>query len=91
MLGPGTADTEIWKYGASKRLTVLTNDTDFKPGGSANPRNGTFPGVIYYDDDVAISDHIDAITAISQHMSTSQIADYHEQKGQILYSPGTWA
>lgn len=90
-LGAGTPDREIWKYAARNNLTVFTNDGHFKPGGAANPGNGTWPGVIYYDSDVPASKHQDAVRAIATQMSTKQIATYHKDKHNILFSPGKWA
>jgi len=89
-LGAGTSDSDIRKYAVSNSLTILTNDGDFRPKGGANPNNGTWPGVIYYDDDASVGKRVDAIRNIEGHLSTASIANYHEQQQQILYIPSNW-
>jgi predicted nuclease of predicted toxin-antitoxin system len=90
-LGHGTADTTVWKYAASQSLNILTGDTDFKSGGSANPNNGTWPGVIFYDDSASESRVLDALEAVNQRLDTNQIATLHETKQRPIYIPGHWA
>lgn len=90
-LGQGTRDTQVWKYAAANKLTVFTADTDFKPGGSANPNNGTWPGVIFYDDSAADSRILDALRTIAKTLTSGQIASLHTQQRRPVYVPGKWA
>jgi predicted nuclease of predicted toxin-antitoxin system len=90
-LGQGTADSVVWKYAVRKNLNVLTADTDFKPSGSANPNNGSWPGVIFYDDSASQSRVLDALRTVGQTLNSNQISTLHENQQRPIYIPGKWA
>ena len=89
-LGSGTDDPDIWRYAVANDYNVLTNDTHFKPNGSANPNNGTHPGVIYYDDSLNVDKRVNGIEKIANAMTSQQIANIGLNQNQIIYLPDGW-
>lgn len=83
-LGPEADDDEIWRYAVENNRVVLTNDRHFV-NGTADPGDGTHPGVIRYTvyDWSAITE---AIEAIEQQTTTEQMAEY----GAVYRVPGEW-
>jgi predicted nuclease of predicted toxin-antitoxin system len=84
-LGPRAGDTEIWRYAVENNRVVLTNDQHFIDG-TADPGDGTHPGVILYEnyDWAAIDEAIERIEAV---MNTEQMAEnrveFHVPTGWI--------
>lgn len=89
-LGTGAPDGDIWKHAVSINYNIFANDEDFKPGGSANPKNGTHPGVIYYDDDANNNDILNGLEKIRDTTTSSNISQLGEDQGRIFYLPGGW-
>lgn len=84
-LGPGTADEQIWEYADDIDYNVFTNDDDFIDG-SADPENGSHPGIIFYDDFASLDDIITALQVIDRVMSTSKMSNREETH----FVPGQW-
>lgn len=65
-LGPRADDTEIWRYAVESGRVVLTNDRHFVDG-TADPGDGTHPGVIRYTnyDWAAIAEAVEAIEQVT--------------------------
>lgn len=89
-LGAGADDPDIWQYAVANDYNVLTNDPDFKPNGSADPNNGTHPGVIYYDDSLAIDKRVKGIEKIADVMTSQQIANIGLDQNRPIYLPDGW-
>jgi len=83
-LEPNASDPDIWRYAVETERVVLTNDGDFTDG-TADPGDGTHPGVIQYVeyDWAAIAGAIENIEAV---MDTEGIAGY----GTELFVPTGW-
>lgn len=83
-LGPSADDEDIWRYAVASERVVLTNGKHFVDG-TADPDNGTHPGVIRFlgHDWATIAQ---AIETIERSLSTEDIA----QHGLELYVPGEW-
>lgn len=90
-LGQGANDSDIWKYAVTINFNVFTADTHFRPNGKADPRDGTHPGVIFYDDDANTDRIIKGLQAIESATTSSKIAEVGKKTGQIFYLPGSWA
>lgn len=84
-LGAGSDDEEIWSHADDINFNVFTNDTHFLDG-TADPGDGSHPGVIIYDDFASYDDIIAALEVIDGVMSTSKIAD----RGDLHFVPGQW-
>jgi len=84
-LGRGSSDTDIWNHAININFNVLTADSHFVDG-TANPGNGTHPGILFYDDDAKISECVTALEAIETHLSSSQIASNDDE----IYIPDGW-
>ena len=83
-LGAGAADEEIWRYAVDHDRIVFTNDRDYVDG-TADPGDGTHPGVILYSGDAW--NHIaDAVVSIDRSMPAEGII-----AGDLeLFVPGGW-
>jgi predicted nuclease of predicted toxin-antitoxin system len=83
-LGPRADDPDIWRYAVENNRVVLTNDKHFTDG-TADPNDGTHPGVIRYVeyDWSAVTEAIENIEAV---IDTDDIAGY----GTELYVPTEW-
>jgi predicted nuclease of predicted toxin-antitoxin system len=83
-LGPRADDPDIWRYAVENSRVVLTNDGDFTDG-TADPNDGTHPGVIRY-----IGSEwgriVEALTRIEQQTTTEQMAEY----GIVFRVPSGW-
>jgi len=90
-LGQGADDSDIWKYAVSTNFNVFTADTHFKPNESADPGDGTHPGVIFYDDDARTDRILEGLQAIDNATTSSKIAEYGRKHNQIFYLPSQWA
>jgi hypothetical protein len=89
-LGSGADDSELWRYAVASNCNVFTGDTHFKPNGNADPNNGTHPGVIYYDDSLAVDKLIKGVEKINNAMTSQQIADIGLNQNQLVYLPDGW-
>lgn len=84
VLHPDAPDIDIWRYAVDNDLIVFTNDPDFV-NGSANPNNGTHPGIIRYKGRNWKKIH-QAVLVIDSHYTQAQIADNSLE----LFVPGHW-
>jgi predicted nuclease of predicted toxin-antitoxin system len=83
-LGPRADDDEIWRYGVENDRVILTNDGDFTDG-TADPGDGTHPGVIRYvgSDWGRIAE---ALNRIEEQTTAEQMAEY----GIVFRVPTRW-
>lgn len=72
-LGSKADDDEIWRYAVENDRVVLTNDRHFVDG-TADPGDGTHPGVIRYTnyDWPAVTEAVERIEAM---MDTDEMAE----------------
>lgn len=84
VLGPSADDTAIWRYADENGYVVFTNDRHFVDG-TANPEDGTYPGVILYTV-TNWKEVFRAVCAVATQMSQREIEDL----GRAVYVPGSW-
>jgi predicted nuclease of predicted toxin-antitoxin system len=84
-LGSGTSDQKVWMYAVKHDYNIFTSDKDFI-NGSANPNNGTNPGVIRYDDTEPSYKIRGAMKNIEGSVSSQGIAN----QSLKLFVPGSW-
>ena len=84
-LGAGATDSEIWRYAVRNDYNVFTADKHFVDG-TADPNDGTHPGVIRYNDNQSEDEIMDALKNIQRATSSQTIATNNSE----FYVPGGW-
>lgn len=83
-LGPRANDDEIWRYAVESGRVVFTNDKHFV-NGTADPGDGTHPGVIRY-----IGHDWAAITEAAENIGRATTTERMAENGVEFRVPTGW-